>query len=33
VPFAILYMKQPFKMDYVWAGCCLLGAVYFMFRA
>jgi uncharacterized protein (DUF486 family) len=33
VPFAILYLKQPFKMDYVWAGCCLLGAVYFMFRA
>jgi uncharacterized protein (DUF486 family) len=33
VPFAILYMKQPFKMDFVWAGCCLLGAVYFMFRA
>ena len=33
VPFAIFYMKQPFKMDFVWAGCCLLGAVYFMFRA
>jgi len=33
VPFAILYMKEPFKLDYVWAGCCLLGAVYFMFRA
>jgi uncharacterized protein len=33
VPFAVLYMKQPFKLDYVWAGCCLLGAVYFMFRA
>jgi uncharacterized protein (DUF486 family) len=33
VPFAMLYMKQPFKMDFVWAGCCLLGAVYFMFRA
>ena len=33
VPFAILYMKQPFKLDYVWAGCCLIGAVYFMFRA
>jgi uncharacterized protein (DUF486 family) len=33
VPFAILYMKQPFKTDYIWAGLCLLGAVYFMFRA
>jgi len=33
VPFAVLYMKEPFKLDYVWAACCLLGAVYFMFRA
>jgi uncharacterized protein len=33
VPFAVLYMKQPFKLDFVWAGLCLLGAVYFMFRA
>ena len=33
VPFAILYMKQPFKMDFVWAGFCLLGAVYFIFRS
>jgi uncharacterized protein (DUF486 family) len=33
VPYALLYLKQPFKMDFVWAGCCLLGAVYFMFRA
>jgi uncharacterized protein (DUF486 family) len=32
VPFAILYMKQPFKTDFIWAGLCLLGAVYFMFR-
>ena len=32
VPFAILYMKQPLKLDYVWACLCLLGAVYFMFR-
>ena len=32
VPFAILYMKQPFKLDFLWAGLCLLGAVYFMFR-
>jgi uncharacterized protein (DUF486 family) len=33
VPFAVLYMKQPLKLDFLWAGCCLLGAVYFMFRA
>jgi uncharacterized protein (DUF486 family) len=33
VPFAVLYMRQPFKMDFVWAGACLLGAVYFMFRS
>ncbi|WP_113906800.1 DMT family protein [Aliidiomarina celeris] len=33
VPFAILYMKEPFKLDYVWAGLCLIGAVYFMFRS
>ena len=32
VPFAVLYMKQPFKADFLWAGACLLGAVYFMFR-
>ena len=32
VPFAIFYMHQPFKLDYVYAGLCLLGAVYFMFR-
>ena len=32
VPFAMLYMGQPFKLDYVWAGFCLLGAVYFIFR-
>jgi len=32
VPFAIIYMRQPFKLDFVWAGLCLLGAVYFMFR-
>jgi hypothetical protein len=32
VPFAVFYMKQPFKLDYLWAGLCLLGAVYFMFR-
>jgi uncharacterized protein (DUF486 family) len=33
VPFAIIYMKQPFKLDYVWASLCIMGAVYFMFRA
>jgi uncharacterized protein (DUF486 family) len=33
VPFAIYYMKQPPKLDYLWAGCCLLGAVYFVFRS
>lgn len=32
IPFAILYMKQPIKADFVWAGLCLLGAVYFVFR-
>lgn len=33
VPFAFLYMKEPLKLDYLWAGCCLVGAVYFMFRS
>ena len=33
VPFAILYMKQPIKLDFLWAGLCLMGAVYFMFRS
>jgi uncharacterized protein len=32
-PFAVLYMREPLKLDYVWAGLCLLGAVYFMFRS
>jgi uncharacterized protein len=32
VPFAVLYMRQPLRLDYVWAGCCLVGAAYFMFR-
>lgn len=32
VPFAVFYMKEPLKLDYLWAGLCLLGAVYFMFR-
>src|SRR5688572_7742238 len=29
VPFAVLYMKEPIRMNYLWAGCCLCGAVYF----
>ncbi len=33
VPFAVLYMNQPVKLDYIWAGGCLMGAVYFIFRA
>ena len=32
VPFAILYMKQPVKLDYLWASLCIMGAVYFIFR-
>jgi uncharacterized protein (DUF486 family) len=32
VPFSIYYMQQPFKRDFLWAGLCLCGAVYFMFR-
>jgi uncharacterized protein (DUF486 family) len=32
VPFAVFYMKEPFRLDFVWAGLCLVGAVYFMFR-
>ncbi len=33
VPFAMFYMKEPFKLDYVWAALCLIGAVYFIFRS
>ena len=33
VPFAVLYMGQPVKLDYLWAGLCIMGAVYFIFRA
>jgi uncharacterized protein len=33
VPFAIFYMNQPLKLDFLWAGLCLLGAVYFTFRS
>lgn len=32
VPFALLYMKQPLKLDYLWASLCIMGAVYFIFR-
>jgi uncharacterized protein len=32
VPFAVLYMGQPLKLDFLWAGCCLAGAVFFIFR-
>ena len=32
VPFAVVYMQQPLKLDYLWAGLCLVGAVYFIFR-
>jgi len=33
VPFAVFYMKQPLRLDFLWAGLCLVGAVYFLFRA
>ena len=32
VPFVIFYMGQPLKLDYIWAGLCILAAVYFIFR-
>ena len=32
-PFAILYMRQPLKLDFLWAALCMVGAVYFMFRS
>ena len=32
VPFALFYLREPLKLDYLWAGLCLLGAVYFAFR-
>ena len=31
-PFAVFYLKEPLKLDYLWAGLCLIGAVFFMFR-
>jgi hypothetical protein len=33
IPFSVWYMQQPLKWDYLWAGLCLVGAVYFMFRS
>ena len=33
VPFAVFYLHQPLKLDYLWAGLCILGAVYFIFRS
>jgi uncharacterized protein (DUF486 family) len=32
VPFSVLYMNQPMKLDYLWASLCIMGAVYFIFR-
>jgi len=32
VPFSMLYLGQPVKLDFLWAGLCLMGAVYFVFR-
>jgi uncharacterized protein len=32
VPFALFYMNQPLKLDYLWASLCIMGAVYFIFR-
>lgn len=32
VPFVLIYMRQPLKLDYLWAALCMLGAVYFIFR-
>ena len=33
VPLTLLYLKEPLKLDYLWAALCMVGAVYFMFRA
>jgi uncharacterized protein (DUF486 family) len=33
VPFAMFYLREPFKLDYLWAALCLVGAVYFIFRS
>ena len=32
VPFVVFYMRQPLKLDYLWAGLCIMAAVYFVFR-
>ena len=32
-PFAVLYMRQPLKLDYLWAALCIVAAVYFVFRS
>jgi hypothetical protein len=33
VPFAVFFLREPLKLDYLWAGLCLVGAVYFIFRS
>lgn len=33
VPFSVLYLKEPLKLDYLWAGLCMVGAVFFIFRS
>jgi uncharacterized protein (DUF486 family) len=33
IPFSIFFMNQPFKLDYIWAMLCIMGAVYFIFRS
>jgi uncharacterized protein (DUF486 family) len=33
VPFALFYLKEPLKLDYLWAALCILGAVFFIFRS
>jgi hypothetical protein len=33
VPFAVFFLKEPIKLDFLWAGLCMVGAVYFMFRS
>ena len=33
VPFSVFYLREPLKLDYLWAGLCLVGAVYFAFRS
>lgn len=33
IPFSVFYMKEPLKLDYLWATLCIMGAVYFVFRS